>query len=33
MKKFFVLVLLFLSSFAQAQTLKIYGGADHDVYL
>ena len=35
MKKFFVLVLLFLCSFAhaQAQTLKIYGGADHDVYL
>ena len=33
MKKFFVLVLLFLSSFAQAQTLKIYGSADHDVYL
>ena len=35
MKKLFVLVLLILCSFAhaQAQTLKIYGGADHDVYL
>ena len=32
-EKIFVLVLLFLCSFAQAQTLKIYGGADHDVYL
>ena len=32
-EEIFVLVLLFLCSFAQAQTLKIYGGADHDVYL
>ena len=32
-EKIFVLVLLFLCPFAQAQTLKIYGGADHDVYL